>query len=55
MNEKEQAIAEKFLNSIDNASCNDRQEAIYVYQSFLSAIQTRLHIEAQRIENDKNA
>jgi hypothetical protein len=55
MNEKEQAIADKFLNSIDFANVNERQEAIYVYQSFLGAVQTRLQIEAQNIENRKQA
>lgn len=53
MNTKEQAIVEFLLTAIEKACDSERLDAIYTYQSFLSAIQTRLQIEAQTIENKK--
>lgn len=54
MTDKEKAIVEELLDTISQASDQDRGYAICCYSDFLNTIGTRLSIEAQRIENEKN-
>ena len=54
MNLKEQAIATTLLSNVERADGDKLYDAIQVYQRFLETVQTRLNIEAQHIENEKN-
>lgn len=59
MNETEQKIANKLLSSIENTvgqdNMNDVFDSIGAYSQFLNCVRDRLSIEAQEIENKKNA
>lgn len=54
MTDKEKVIIEVLLDSIAKAGEQERGYAINCYAEFLHTIGTRLSIEAQRIENEKN-
>lgn len=56
MNTTEQRIATEMLNRIEKAASEGRSiDIIDTYQAFLVTVQTRLQIEAQEIENRKQA
>lgn len=55
MTNQERSIAEFLLNAIEKATNDERLDAIYAYKQFLETVQTRLQIEAQCIENRKQA
>lgn len=54
MNDKEKLIVDELLDTIFQSNGQDRGLAICCYADFLNTINTRLVIEAQQIENEKN-
>jgi hypothetical protein len=54
MTDKERKIVDELLDAITRVSDEHRGYAINCYSEFLHTIGTRMSIEAQRIENEKN-